>query len=820
MKDKIKVPEILAPAGSMESLKAAVAAGCDAIYIGGSRFGARAYADNPEKDEMLSAIEYCHLHGVKIYMTVNTLLKDREMDELYPFLKPYYEAGLDAVIVQDIGVLKNIHEWFPDIEIHASTQMTLTMGVSDKLLKKYGVTRMVPARELSMEELVQMRKDTSLEMEVFVHGALCYCYSGQCLFSSMLGGRSGNRGRCAQPCRQQYLVDGKKCGIGEYVLSPMELSNLPYIAEMIECGIDSFKIEGRMKRPEYTAFVTAMFRKYTDLYVELGKDGYRDYIKTNRAEFENDICHLKEIYNRGGFTQGYLEGRSGVPFEKKKYDSGVMLSAKRPKHGGVLVGKVISVGKGSLRYKLDKDIYPQDVVEFCDKNMRQEYEYTVGTHLKAGMQVEARFKKGSRIFAGDEVYRTKKAVLLDDIREKYIDKEKKVIITGKFEAHTGENAVLQVILEDIVYSVSGDVCQNALKNPADEKSVKKSIMQTGNTEFEFSTLDVTMDDGLFIPVGMLKKMRREALDGLEKKILEKHRRSVMPCDEGEKVKEYLTGEPEKDLGKTTEYIVSVMNMEQLSAVLDFKDKNITKIYLRTEILDDNEINHAIDEIHKNKKKAFIVMPQIFRKNVWERESAVLTGKDSSYLEKCDGFVIKNFEEYTFLTEKCMISSEKIVCDAQMYVMNKSAYDFWKENGITKFTMPFELTEYEMDGIAKKAGCEFILYTHIPLMVSAQCVRYNTKKCAFSEKKGINEKIILTDRKSREFMAINYCKYCYNIIYQKTPLYLKEYEDKLKDKGISKFRYDFTFESIEEVKTVLSGKYNGIYDEGHITNGVE
>ena len=298
MKDKIKVPEILAPAGSMESLKAAVAAGCDAIYIGGSRFGARAYADNPEKDEMLSAIEYCHLHGVKIYMTVNTLLKDREMDELYPFLKPYYEAGLDAVIVQDIGVLKNIHEWFPDIEIHASTQMTLTMGVSDKLLKKYGVTRMVPARELSMEELVQMRKDTSLEMEVFVHGALCYCYSGQCLFSSMLGGRSGNRGRCAQPCRQQYLVDGKKCGIGEYVLSPMELSNLPYIAEMIECGIDSFKIEGRMKRPEYTAFVTAMFRKYTDLYVELGKDGYRDYIKTNRAEFENDICHLKEIYNR------------------------------------------------------------------------------------------------------------------------------------------------------------------------------------------------------------------------------------------------------------------------------------------------------------------------------------------------------------------------------------------------------------------------------------------------------------------------------------------------------------------------------------------
>ena len=249
-KRRIGVPEILAPAGSMESLKAAVAAGCDAVYMGGSKFGARAYAQNPEEDEMVAAIRYCHLYGVKLYMTVNTLLKEQELQSLPTFLRPYYEAGLDAVIVQDMGVLRVIHQCFPDLDIHASTQMTLTsgMGVDDRLAA-YGVTRIVPARELSLTELQQMRQQTKMELEVFVHGALCYCYSGQCLMSSMQGGRSGNRGRCAQPCRMQYDIDGSK----RYLLSPKELCALPLLGEMIEAGIDSFKIEGRMKRPEYTA---------------------------------------------------------------------------------------------------------------------------------------------------------------------------------------------------------------------------------------------------------------------------------------------------------------------------------------------------------------------------------------------------------------------------------------------------------------------------------------------------------------------------------------------------------------------------------------
>lgn len=816
MRNTIKIPEILAPAGSMDSLKAAVAAGCDAVYIGGSRFGARAYADNPKGDEMLEAIEYCHIHGVKIYMTVNTLLKDREMEDLYPFLKPYYEAGLDAVIVQDTGVLKNIHSWFPDVEIHVSTQMTITMGVSDNLLRKYGVTRIVPARELTIDELRQMRKDTSLEMEVFVHGALCYCYSGQCLFSSMLGGRSGNRGRCAQPCRQPYIIDGKKCDTGEYVLSPEELSNLPYIADMIDAGIDSFKIEGRMKRPEYTAFVTAMFRKYVDLYEQLGKTGYEEYISSNQEEFDNDLEKLKEIYNRGGFTQGYLEGLSGVPFKKKKSGKGNMLSAKRPKHGGVLVGRVVSVGKSSLKYKLERKLHPQDVVEFCDDNMIQKYEYTIGEAKEAGDIVEARFKKGSRIYVGDLVYRTKEAELLDKIRKRYIDKEKKVFIVGKFEAKLGKKAVLHVTNGDVTYSVKGDICEAALNKPSDCKNVSKSILQTGATEFDFFKLDVMIDENLFIPVGMIKKLRREALAGLREKMLEKYRRSNASYTIEQNCE--MSSGKSRDNKVEIQRIISVMTMEQLLVVLELCGRETKKIYLRTELLNKKEIKEAIDKIHVKGKEAFIVMPHIFRKPLWEK--ICCQAEKVEYFCECDGYVIKNFEEFIFLTEKCKIAPDKITIDAQMYVMNESAYDFWRENGVKNFTMPFELTSYEMNKLAEKEGCEFIIYTHIPMMVSAQCVMYNTSNCALSDSKGINSETVLTDNKRRDFVAINYCKYCYNIIYQAKPLYLVKYEEEFKEKGISKFRYDFIFESKEEIKEILSGRYSGDYEEGHILNGVE
>lgn len=299
--------ELLAPAGSFESMKAAVAAGADAVYIGGSRFGARAYADNPDQDKMLEAIDYAHLHGVSLYMTVNTLVKEKELDGLLEYLDPYYRQGLDGVIVQDMGVLSYIRKHFPDLPIHASTQMTITGVYGAKMLEDMGVKRVVPARELSLEEIRRIHEETDIEIECFVHGALCYCYSGQCLLSSLIGGRSGNRGRCAQPCRLPYdvkLEDGSRTGKDQrYVMNLKDLCVLDILPELLEVGIYSLKIEGRMKSPRYTAGVVEIYRKYVERYRKWGSDGYQ-------VDSE-DKKRLLDLFDRGGLTEGYYKVHNG-----------------------------------------------------------------------------------------------------------------------------------------------------------------------------------------------------------------------------------------------------------------------------------------------------------------------------------------------------------------------------------------------------------------------------------------------------------------------------------------------------------------------------
>lgn len=304
-----KKAELLAPAGSLASLRAAVAAGADAVYMGGARFGARAYAQNADQDEMIEAIEYVHLHGCRLYMTVNTLFKEEELGELYEYLLPYYEAGLDGVIVQDLGALAFIREHFPQMELHASTQMTITSVYGAKELKRLGCCRVVPARELSLEEIRRIYDETGLDIETFVHGALCYCYSGQCLMSSLIGGRSGNRGRCAQPCRLPYRVyeqekggavsrEDQKC-----LLSMKDLCTLDILPRILEAGVFSLKIEGRMKSPRYTAGVVRIYRKYLDRYLEYGAEGY--YVEPE------DKKELLDLFDRGGFTSGYYTRHNG-----------------------------------------------------------------------------------------------------------------------------------------------------------------------------------------------------------------------------------------------------------------------------------------------------------------------------------------------------------------------------------------------------------------------------------------------------------------------------------------------------------------------------
>lgn len=285
--------ELLAPAGNLEIFKGVIESGADAVYVGGSMFGARAYANNFTEEELLEAIDFAHLRGVKVYLTVNTLIKNSELSKLYDYLLVYYKRGLDAVIVQDIGVVKAIHEYFPSMEIHTSTQMTVTGADGVRFLSQFGVTRVVMAREVSLAEMKRIHEETGMELEAFVHGALCYSYSGQCLFSSILGGRSGNRGRCAQPCRLPYTVEGKK---DEYILSLKDMCGIKALDKLHDAGVYSLKIEGRMKQLEYACGVV----KY-----------YRSYIDSMKPVTDADYDRIKALGNRCGFTDRYYFDHNG-----------------------------------------------------------------------------------------------------------------------------------------------------------------------------------------------------------------------------------------------------------------------------------------------------------------------------------------------------------------------------------------------------------------------------------------------------------------------------------------------------------------------------
>jgi len=348
---RTKPIELLAPAGSMECMEAAIRAGADAVYMGGPKFGARAYAENPEGDGLVQAIDFVHLHGKKLYMTVNTLLKPEELDGLCDYLMPFYQAGLDGVIVQDMGVVRRIREAFPDLPVHASTQMTVMDPDGAAALQDLGLTRVVTAREITISEMKAIA-DTGVEVEVFVHGAICYCYSGQCLMSSLIGGRSGNRGRCAQPCRLPYdvLRDGKRLTRDEenYVLNLKDMDTLSWLPEMLEAGVDSLKIEGRMKSPRYTFGVTAVYRKYIDQYLKGG----------SYPVDPEDRRFLQELFDRGGYTEYASRGlKDGMIATGRKPDFRAADEAfLREKENSFPVNTLKEKIKGKLRFIVDEPV--------------------------------------------------------------------------------------------------------------------------------------------------------------------------------------------------------------------------------------------------------------------------------------------------------------------------------------------------------------------------------------------------------------------------------------------------------------------------------
>ena len=530
-----KKVEILAPAGSYESLKAAVAAGADAVYIGGSRFGARAFADNLEEASLLEAIDYVHLHGKQIYLTVNTLLKEREMEqELYEYLLPYYRQGLDAVIVQDIGVLKFVREQFPNLPVHASTQMTITNVSGAKFLESLGVERVVTAREMTLPEIAEIAKETTLEIESFVHGALCYCYSGQCLYSSLIGGRSGNRGQCAQPCRLPYKVNGKT----SYVMSLKDMCALELIPDLIEAGIYSFKIEGRMKKPEYVAAVTSIYRKYVDLYLEKGRAGF------HVTKEDKEI--LMDLYNRGGFHSGYY----------KTWNGKEMLSLKRPNHAGVPAVQVLKQQGKEVKIKALVDLHKGDILELPDQE-----NYTLGKAVEAGTTTSISVKCKKPLSKGMIWNRTRNEELLCMLREQIVERKVQEKINGKLILSSGNRAKLELNYGGIHVCLEGAEVQEALNQPMESGRIEKQMRKTGNTGFVFDHLDIELEGNIFVPMQALNELRRQGIEKLETAILTQYRRS----DASFQMEKYIPEQVEET--PVTGLYVYVERREQLESAV-------------------------------------------------------------------------------------------------------------------------------------------------------------------------------------------------------------------------------------------------------------
>lgn len=809
--------EVLAPAGTYECFRAAINAGADAVYLGGSMFGARAFAGNFEEAELIKAIRTAHLYGRKVYLTVNTLLRNDELEKLVQYVKPYYEEGLDAVIVQDYGVFAVLREAFPGLDLHASTQMTITGKYGAQLLKDMGAARVVPARELSAKEIRDIYDNVDVEIESFVHGALCYCYSGQCLLSSMIGGRSGNRGRCAQPCRLTYSANG----ISEkYLLSPKDMCTIEAVPDILDAGVYSLKIEGRMKSPEYVAGVSYAYRKYVDMYLEKGRDGYR-------VE-EQDIRQLMDLYNRGGFCKGYYYAQNDKS----------MMTFDRPNHQGIVIG---NIKNGELI--LSQEVNPGDVLEFPDGS-----EYTTPTGKKSGrLALPKGVLKNPK--NGAAVYRTRNNELLGQLRAGYIDNDIKIPVRMEIFLKSGERACLKLLSGDKELVVYGDVLEPSDKRPAVREDVVKQLKKLGGTAFSSDEGSIVTDiqGSPFVPVRLLNDLRRNALEELESMLLSGYKRNheymkvqasmtagVLEADAAQENAAYKAGLTERRDSPAGQHdiTVQVMNKEQLEAVLRTAHNNVSRIYISTELLGiDGAITMKgmVDEynagISANNRKieVYMAMPYIFRdRTVMLFERKLEDVKAAGF----DGMLIRSPEELGYVRKKGLyeLYAGRVVADYDMYTYNKAAFDEYIRLGIHDFTLSEELNAGQLRGLCRSVQdrniyLEKLVYGYLPLMVTAGCTLKYTSKDKPCGRPGV---YYLTDRKGKQLAALNSCSYCYNLIYNSVPEYLLDKPDEIRNMGVDALRLSFSIEGADEVENIMKMNANSVkaYTRGHYNRGVD
>ncbi|CAK7046047.1 U32 family peptidase [uncultured Phascolarctobacterium sp.] len=739
--------ELLAPAGSWEALEAAVNAGADAVYMGGKAFGARQYASNFDREEMQKAVYFAHMHRVRLYITVNTLVDDSELKELADYLLFLSNVGIDGIIVQDLGVIRLARQIVPDLPLHASTQMTVTNSAGVELAAQAGMERVVLARELSLDEINKICHGTDTEIEVFIHGALCVCYSGQCLMSSLIGGRSGNRGRCAQPCRLPYklvnasgddLLEGKDAG--QYLLSPKDMNTLEILPQLIEAGVASYKIEGRMKRPEYVAVVVDAYRRAIDSYLA------GDYTVP-----EQDLANIEQIFNRD-FTTAYLLGRPGKE----------MMSDRRPNNRGVLVGRVVKLDKAKNKatIKLDKELHLDDGLEFW-VSVGGRVGTTVTSLLQngeevitaaAGTQVTIDVPHGIKM--NDRVFRTFDNQLMTYAAQFFGEKAKRRIpVSAMVTAKLG--SPMTVLLTDdegnTGYGETAFIVEAARKHALNEETVRKQIDRLGTTEYELADLVLECDENVMVPMSEINEARRLAAEALDAVRLEafaparpqRHKvpRELVPQEKISRSRHAMLtvhadtpAKAQVALGAGADYIIfggDVFNSDQLTE----KDYR------------------AVAEVVRSYGKSWAVAtPRIVKEGQLSYFAKLFSLWEAL---QPDAVYISNNGLWQLAKKRgCKVP---LWADMSLNIYNDQNLEFWREQGAVGATLSAELTMAQVEHLAavSPVSVECMVQGRIEMMVSEYCVGgsflgdLHQGTCKFK----CREQLFLSDRKDAQFPIV-------------------------------------------------------------------
>lgn len=773
--------ELLAPAGSFEALKAAVEAGADAVYLAGEKFGARAYAENFAGEQMLKAVEFAHLRGVAVHVTVNTIIVDEELDEFAAYLKFLRRANVDALLVQDLGAASIAKQIVPEIPLHASTQMTIHNSEGVKALAELGFSRAVLSRELTLTEIEKICRESPIETEIFIHGALCVCWSGQCLMSSLIGGRSGNRGRCAQPCRLPYeLVDehGKNLlDAGKYLLSPKDLNTLELLPQLIETGVTSLKIEGRMKRPEYVATVVKVYRDALD----------------KKFSTPEDKRKLAQIFNRD-FTTAYLEKNPGRN----------LISDMKPNNRGVLIGRVIEVGRDKITLKLAEPLHTGDQVEIWIK-VGGRVTFTVESFDLRGDLCEVKAPtKGVRVH--DRAFKIFDAELTAEARKYFTGAPvRRINVAAEVKAKLGEPMTLTMTDSDnnSVTAQTNFIAEPALNRPMTLETLKNQIGRLGNSIFVLEKISAALDEGLMIPISELNDVRRRVVEELEIQRLKKlERKSVVAVKE--KIFAPCTVEG-------TKLVAHVDTLEKLRTALDagadeilFGGETFTNQPVKN-------ISEAIELVHKRGKKISWSTPRIVREN--------------------EPFTLPNEVDAVYVHNLATLSLAKrfnvpIRTDFSLHVFNSATINFLKNLGVEGVTLSPELNLAQVKALVKKSSLpvECIVHGRQELMISAYCVlgsfigNLDKKNCPHVCR---TKNFFLRDRKGELFPVVTdqFCRM--HILNAKT---LSMIEHRADFDGVARIRIDYRALTLQETAQIVRAyKFGGTeienFTRGHYFRGV-